>query len=250
MINFIQRLLFGHRRAVLILFAIITLLALGTFAVRVRPDAGFDKLLPSNNAYIEGLQGTQEQFGGGNVLLVALEAKHGDIFQPKFFDALKRLTDEVFFLPGVDRTHVASLSTRQTPCLPKWWRAASPAARSFRQPSSRTRSVSRTVKTNAIKAGIVGQLVADNFRSAVVSAKLNDFDPHTGVHLDYSAFANELDAKIARPIRYARHGRAYSRLRAGDRRHHTWRPGDCAVLRHFARGCRGSCSISSRARPI
>ncbi len=194
MINFMQRLLFGHRRAVLILFALITV-ALGTFTVRVRPDAGFDKLLPSNNPYIEVYKRTQEKFGGGNVLLVALQAKNGDIFTPKFFDALKRLTDEVFFLPGVDRTHVSSLYTPNTTyaevveggfsggtVIPATFK---PDANGFAM-----------VKANAYKAGIVGQLVADNFHSAVVSAKLNDYDPHTGVHLDYGKFASQLDAKL------------------------------------------------------
>jgi predicted RND superfamily exporter protein len=189
-----QRTLFGHRRVVLTLFALITL-GLGFFAVRVRPDAGFDKLLPTNNAYIEVYKRTQEQFGGGNVLLVSLEAKKGDIFQPKFFDALKRLTDEVFYLPGVDRTHVSSLFTPNTtyaevveggfsggPVIPATFK---PDAKGFEQ-----------VKTNVIKSGHVGELVANNFRSAVVSAKLNDFDPHTGVHLDYSKFADQLDQKL------------------------------------------------------
>jgi predicted RND superfamily exporter protein len=194
MINFMQKLLFGHRRIVLALFALITL-GLGTFAVRVRPDAGFDKLLPSNNAYISVYKATQQQFGGGNVLLVSLEAKHGTIFQPEFFDALKRLTDEVFFLPGVDRTHVSSLYTPNTTyaevveggfvggtVIPATFK---PDAKGFAQ-----------VQSNAYKAGIVGQLVANNFKSAIVSAKLNDYDPHTGAHLDYSKFADQLDAKL------------------------------------------------------
>jgi predicted RND superfamily exporter protein len=194
MINFFQRMLFGHRRVVLIVFAIITV-ALGTFAVRVRPDASFDKLLPSNNPYIAVYKATQEQFGGGNVLLVSLEAKHGDIFQPKFFDALKRLTDEVFFLPGVDRTQVSSLFTPNTRYaeVVEGGFAGGPVIPATFQPNEKG---FETVKTNIIKGGFVGQLVANNFRSAVVSAKLNDFDPHTGVHLDYSKFAEQLDTKL------------------------------------------------------
>ncbi len=194
MINFMQRLLFGHRRAVLILFALITV-ALGTFTVRVRPDAGFDKLLPSNNPYIEVYKRTQEKFGGGNVLLVALEARNGDIFTPKFFDALKRLTDEVFFLPGVDRTHVSSLYTPNTvyaEVVEGGFSGGTVIPATFKPDAAGF----ATVKANAYKAGIVGQLVANNFRSAVVSAKLNDYDPHTGVHLDYGKFAAQLDAKL------------------------------------------------------
>ncbi len=194
MIGFLDRALFNNRRKVLALFAIITV-ALGSFAIHVRPDASFDKLLPSHNAYIDTYKKVEAQFGGGNVLLISLEAKHGDIFTPQYFDALRKLTDDVFFLPGVDRTHVSSLYTPDTrfaevveggfnggPVIPATFK---PDAAGF-----------ATVKSNVYKAGLVGRLVANNFRSAVVSAKLNDVDPQTGAHLDYGKFADELDHVI------------------------------------------------------
>jgi predicted RND superfamily exporter protein len=193
-IGVIERALFGNRRKVLALFALITL-GLGFFAVRVHPDAAFDKLLPSHNAYIDTYKRVETQFGGGNVLLISLEAKDGDIFSEKYFDALRRLTDDVFFLPGVDRTHVSSLYTPDTrfaevveggfnggPVIPATFK---PDAKGF-----------ETVRANIYKSGILGRLVANNFRSAVVSAKLNDVDPQTGAHLDYGKFADELDHVI------------------------------------------------------
>jgi predicted RND superfamily exporter protein len=194
MIRLLDAVLFGHRRKVLALFALITL-GLGYFAVRVHPDAGFDKLLPTHNAYIDTYKRTQEKFGGGNLLLVALESKHGTIFQPEFFEALRKLTDEVFFLPGVDRTHVSSLYTPDTrfaevveggfnggPVIPNTFK---PDAAGF-----------ALVKANIVKAGIQGRLVGNNYRSAVVSAHLNDIDPHTGEKLDYGKFAQLLDDKL------------------------------------------------------
>ncbi len=65
-------------------FAIVTVV-LGTFAEKLRPDAGFDKLLPTHNAYIGTYKRTQEKFGGGNLLLVSLESKQGSIFQKSSF---------------------------------------------------------------------------------------------------------------------------------------------------------------------
>ena len=44
-------------------------------------------------------------------ILIALMVREGDIFTPEFFDALREATDEVFFIPGVDRTRVSSLFT-------------------------------------------------------------------------------------------------------------------------------------------
>ena len=194
MIGHLERALFSNRRKILAVFAVITVF-LGSFAVHVRPDASFDKLLPSHNAYIDTYKRVEKQFGGGNVLLIALEAKDGNIFTPQYFDALRRLTDDVFFLPGVDRTHVSSLYTPDTrfaevveggfnggPVIPATF---APDAKGF-----------ATVKANIYKSGILGRLVANNFRSAVVSAKLNDVDRRTGAHLDYSKFADELDSII------------------------------------------------------
>jgi predicted RND superfamily exporter protein len=193
-IGFLDRALFGHRRVVLALFALVTV-GLGFFAVRVHPDAAFDKLLPSHNAYIDTYKRVETQFGGGNILLISLEAKNGDIFSPEYLDALKRLTDDVFFLPGVDRTHVSSLYTPDTrfaevveggfnggPVIPATFK---PDAKGF-----------ETLRANIYKSGILGRLVANNFRSAVVSAKLNDINPQTGAHLDYAKFADELDGII------------------------------------------------------
>jgi predicted RND superfamily exporter protein len=194
MIGRLERLLFGNRRKILAIFAAVTV-ALGIFAVRVHPDASFDKLLPVNNPYIDTYKEAEKAFGSGNILLIALEARHGDIFTPDFFDALRRLTDDVFFLPGVDRTHVSSLYTPDTrfaevieggfsggPVIPATF---APDAKGFAQ-----------VKTNIYKSGILGRLVANNFKSAVVSARLNDIDPRTGTHLDYAKFADELDSII------------------------------------------------------
>jgi predicted RND superfamily exporter protein len=194
MIRLLDSILFGHRRIVLAVFAVITL-ALGSFAIRVHPDAGFDKLLPSHNAYIDTYKRTQEKFGGGNLLLVALESKHGDIFQPKFFDSLRRLTDEVFFLPGVDRTHVSSLYTPDTRFaeVVEGGFNGGPVIPDTFKPNDAGFAV---VKTDIVKAGILGRLVASNYRSAVVSAHLNDFDPHTGAKLDYANFATLLDRNI------------------------------------------------------
>lgn len=194
MIGFLERALFGHRRLVLALFAIVTV-GLGYFAVRVHADAAFDKLLPSHNAYVDTYKRVETQFGGGNVLLISLEAKDGDIFTPAYFDALRRLTDDVFFLPGVDRTHVSSLYTPDTRFaeVVEGGFNGGPVIPATFQPNA---SGFDAVRANIYKSGILGRLVGNNFRSAVVSAKLNDVDPRTGAHLDYGKFADELDTII------------------------------------------------------
>ena len=99
-----------NRRAVLVLFLLITAFMVWS-ASRLRIDAGFTKLLPAKHPYMQTYLEHVQEFGGANRVLVALVAKDGDMFTPEFFTALKEATDEVFFLPGVDRGRVSSLFT-------------------------------------------------------------------------------------------------------------------------------------------
>ena len=46
-----------------------------------------------------------------NRILIALMSEEGDIFTPEFFETLRKTTDEVFFIPGIDRSRVTSLFT-------------------------------------------------------------------------------------------------------------------------------------------
>ena len=107
----LENLLFGHRPIVIGLFVLATL---GFMAGRRRACAS----TPASPSSCRSSTRTwptflkhQQEFGGANRVLVALVARDGDMFTPEFFDALKRATDEVFFLPGVDRGRVQSLFT-------------------------------------------------------------------------------------------------------------------------------------------
>src|SRR5277367_6382012 len=94
--------LFARRRFFVAVFALITLL-LAWPASHVRINAAFGRLLPQHHPYMVTYQAYSRAFGGGNQLLIALEAKHGVIFTPHFFDTLQIATDAIFFLPGIDR---------------------------------------------------------------------------------------------------------------------------------------------------
>ena len=52
------------------------------------------------------------------------------------------------------------------------------------------------VRANVEKAGIVGRLVANDYSTAMVSAKLMDFNPDTGLPLDTLDFAAKLESEI------------------------------------------------------
>ena len=91
----LESLVFGYRKTVLAGFILFTL-AMLFFASRTHIDASFLKQLPVEHPYVRTFVEHQTAFGNANRVVIALTVKKGDIFQPQFFDTLKKVTDEVF----------------------------------------------------------------------------------------------------------------------------------------------------------
>ena len=187
----VERFLFGRRALVIAAFALVTLV-MGWFATQLRVDAGFLKLVPLQHPYMQTFLEHREEFGDANRVVVALMAREGDMFTPEFFGMLRQVTDAVFFLPGVDRTQVYSILTpnvRYIEVLEDGVGADNVLPADFRP----TEEGLARVRDNAIKAGVVGRLVANDFTGAIVSAKLQEFHPNTGERLDYVEVARQLE---------------------------------------------------------
>ena len=105
LVNALEELIFGNRRLILVLFGLVTLF-MATSLTNLRIDAGFSKLLPLKHEYMQTFTEHSKEFGGANRVLIALMSRKGDMFTPEFFDTLEKATDDVFFIPGVDRTRV------------------------------------------------------------------------------------------------------------------------------------------------
>ncbi len=190
----IESFLFAHRKTVLSLFGIVTILMIIS-ALQLRVDAGFRKSLPLQHEYMKTFVKYQDEFGGANRILVALIASDEDMFTPGFFRTLKNITDEVFFIPGVDRAQVKSLFTpnvRFTEVVEDGITGGNVIPDDFNY----TEEDLQEVRENIIKAGIVGRLVANDFSGALVSAQLLDVNPNTGERLDYVEVARLLEENI------------------------------------------------------
>ena len=190
----IEGFVFTQRKPILVLFALITLF-MGYQVSKLRIDAGFEKLLPLKHPYMQTFTQYQEEFGGANRLLIAVRAKEGDIFKPDIFKVIKDVTDEVFFLPGVNRSTVTSIFTpnvRFIEIVEGGFEGGNVIPAEFRP----TPEGMAEVRENILKAGIVGRLVANDFSAAMVSAQLVEIDPATGEHLDYIVVSNHLEESI------------------------------------------------------
>jgi predicted RND superfamily exporter protein len=107
--NFAQKIenfLFHKRIAILsvisVLFVFLTIQA-----VQVKPEASFTKMIPGQHEFINNFLTYRKELAGlGNVVRVVVENTDGDIFEPEFQEILKQVTDEVFFIPGVNRNEL------------------------------------------------------------------------------------------------------------------------------------------------
>jgi predicted RND superfamily exporter protein len=190
-IGAVSRAIFGHRRAWLVLFAILT--AFFAFsASRLSVDAGFNKMVPLQHPYMKVYREYEKVFGSANRVAIALMQQHGDIYTKQYMAKLKALTDDVFLLNGVDRPSVKSLftpNTRFIEVIEEGFAGGNVIPATFQG----TEQDLRTVRSNVEKSSEVGRTVANDFSGALVVASLLETDPQTGKRLDYFDFARKLE---------------------------------------------------------
>jgi len=182
--------IFSIRPLILLIFLIGTAI-MAYYMVQLRVDAGFKKQLPLEHEYMQTFQ-FYEEFGGANRILVALMDSDGDMFDPEFFRAFEQISNQVFLLPGVDRASVRSIFTpnvRFVEVIEDGFAGGNVIPADF----APTPEMMERVRSNIIKSGEVGRLVAEDFSGAMVWANLMESNPETGEKLDYQEVAAQLE---------------------------------------------------------
>lgn len=187
---------FARLRLPALFFFLLVTLFFGYFAAQLRPDASFQKMVPANHPYISNyLKFENELRPLGNVIRIAVENTGGEIYNKEFLDTLKQVTDEVFYIPGVDRGAMKSLWTPNVVWLEVTEEGLS-AGQIIPQGFDGSTAAIDGVRTNVARAGIVGTLVASDHRSAIVLAPLQEVDPQTGERLDYGKLSQRLEELV------------------------------------------------------
>jgi len=192
---FLEKLVFKNRMIVLALFLIVT--AFLTFqATKVKPDASLERMIPLNHPYIVNfLEHKSDLENLANFIRISVEAKDGDIFSAEYLKALEEISDEVFYLPGVDRSGLKSLWTTNV----RWVEVTEQGFQGGTViPNTYDGSAAslEQLRQNILKSGQVGRLVANNFKSTIVYVPLLETDSETGKSLDYLEFSLLLEEKI------------------------------------------------------
>ncbi len=194
-ISIMERALFGARKVWLIIFVGLTVFLL-YHAAQVRPDASFTKMIPSNHEFVQNYFKYGDDLASlGNAVRVSVETTEGNIFDADYQEVLRLITDELNYIPGVNRSGIRSLWTPNVrwsevteegfvggPVIPDTYDASTESLEELRQ--------------NVLRSGEVGNLIANNFRSALIYVPLNEIDPETGEQLNYHQFSLNLEEKI------------------------------------------------------
>jgi predicted RND superfamily exporter protein len=183
--------IFHNRKPLLILFILVTIV-LGAMASQLRVQAAFTKMIPLKHEYMQTFLQYQSDFGGANKVLVALQNKKGDIYNKEFMETLRKVTEEVFYLEGVERSSVASLFTpnvRFNEVVEDGFRGGNIVSADF----AGTPEQLRLVRENLLKSDWIGRLVSNDQSAAMVVATLMENDPKTGERLDLQVVAKRLE---------------------------------------------------------
>ena len=190
--TFLEKLVFNNRAVVMLICALVTLV-LGFQAFQIELKAGFEKTLPKAHQFVINYEANKNDLKGlGNNLRIVVAVEEGTIFSAENLKFLEEVNDAIFFIPGVDRNGMKSLFTPNTR-----WRVVTEQGfeggpvipGNFDGSDGSIAEVKRNIR----RAGIMGDLVANNEKSAAIIVPLLDKNPETGERLDYSELGDKLE---------------------------------------------------------
>jgi len=189
---FMERLIFSKRPVWLSIFLVLTLF-FGYHMLQLRPQASFLRMIPTYHPYIQNYIAHQDDLKDqSNTISICIETTKGDIFNKEYLEILQKMTDEVFFISGVVRPGLKSLWTPTT----RWLEVTEDGFTGGQVISANYDGSSKSleqIKVTVLKSGVVGSLVANDFKSSVILAPLHDIDPETGEPIDYKILSEKLE---------------------------------------------------------
>lgn len=198
--TFLEQLIFNNRPAVIALCLLVSVFLFWQ-ATLIRPSTSFEKMIPLSHPFIENMLEHRNDLANlGNTVRISVQALDGDIFSQKYMETLRQISDEVFYIPGVDRSGLKSLwspSVRWTEVTEEGFAGGEVIPQSY---DGSAQSLEQ-LRSNVLKSGQVGRLVANDFKSSIIDVPLLEAYPDpqdqgTLIKLDYRQFSHQLDEKI------------------------------------------------------
>ena len=188
--TWLERVLFGRRNWVLALCVCLTAVLLFQLP-QLRPSSNFERTVPTGHPYITNFLAHRADLPSNNAVRIAVAARKGDIYSAEYMETLRKLNDEAFLLPGVDRARMKSLWTPSTrwlgvtedgleggPVIPNAYDGSAASLAQLRE--------------NIARSNEVGFTVARDQRSSIVQLPLLQKMPD-GTPLDYRLLGKRLE---------------------------------------------------------
>lgn len=198
--SFLERLIFNNRPAVILICLLVSIF-LFYQATQVRPSTSFEKMIPLTHPFIQKMLEHRNDLANlGNTVRISVEAKEGDIFTKEYMETLRQINDEVFYIPGVDRSGLKSLwspSVRWTEVTEEGFAGGEVIPQTYDGSAASIEEL----RGNVLKSGQIGRLVANNFKSSIVDVPLLESYPDPNdqgklIKLNYQEFSHQLEEKI------------------------------------------------------
>lgn len=198
--SLLERLIFNNR-PVVILICVLVSVFLFYQATQVRPSTSFEKMIPLQHPFIQKMMEYRNDLANlGNTVRISVEATDGDIFSKEYMETLRKIQDEVFYIPGVDRSGLKSLwspSVRWSEVTEEGFAGGEVIPQTY---DGSPQSLN-DLRNNVLKSGQIGRLVANNFKSSIIDIPLLESFPDPNdqgklVKLDYREFSHQLEDKI------------------------------------------------------
>lgn len=195
-----ERLIFNNRPLVLIACALFSIFLFWQ-AAQLRPETSFEKMIPLSHSYVQTMLEHRDDLSNlGNSVRISVEAINGDIFDAEYMETLRQISDEAFYIPGVDRAGVRSLwspSVRWTEVTEEGFDGGEVIPHTY----DGSQESLEDLRSNILKSGQVGRLVANNFKSSMVEIPLLEMFPDPEdqsrlLQLDYREFSHQLEEHI------------------------------------------------------
>lgn len=196
----LERLVFNNRPAVIAICLIISIFLFWN-AAQVRPETSFEKMIPLKHPYIETMLEHRNDLANlGNSVRISVENTKGDIFDKEYMETLRQISDEAFYIPGVDRSGLRSLwspNVRWTEVTEQGFAGGEVIPQTYDGSAASLDEL----RNNILKSGQVGRLVGNNFKSSIVEIPLLEEFPDPNdqsvlLKLDYQDFSHSLEEKI------------------------------------------------------
>ncbi|MEO8644217.1 MMPL family transporter [Pseudomonas sp.] len=169
--NIFERLIFNNRLLIVVLCVITTLFSV--YQLRnLTVTTSFDKMLPHAHPFIKNFLENRDQLRGlGDSVRFVVENRKGDIFEGDYQKKLSQINDEIFLIPGVDKTWMKSIWTpvvRWTEVTEEGFVGGPVMPASFDgSPESL-----QQLRTNIARARVVGNLISNDYHSSMIEIPL------------------------------------------------------------------------------